>query len=221
MKKTVAAIFDLDGTLVTFELDIREWREALLGVMGRLGFDRDGLDSNTPTQEMLDFAESQVAADATARFDELRREAFSILDSLELKGATLSRVFPGAREALQELKSKGMRLGVLTNSGKAAAFKTLTDSGLLGFFEFVLTRDDTETMKPRPEGLLKAVGMLGLEPGEVCYVGDSVYDIKAAKQAGVRAVSVATGSYGVERLMSEGADSVIAALSELSGVLVS
>ena len=219
MGKTVAAIFDLDGTLVTFELDIRQWRKAVLDVMERLGFDRDGLDSNTPTQEILDFAKGQAGADGGSRFDELRRETFSILDALELSGAALSRVYPSAQEALREPRSKGVRLGALTNSGRAAALKTLTSSGLLGFFEFVLTRDDTETMKPRPEGLLKAVGMLGLTPGEVCYVADSVFVIMAANLPGVRAVSVATGSYGADRLRSEGADIVVDDLSELPRAL--
>lgn len=216
---TIAAIFDLDGTLVTFELDIREWRRAVLDVMGRLGFDRDGLDANTPTQQILDFAKGQAAADETARFDELRRETFSVLDSLELKGAAVSRVFPGVREVLQELKSDEVRLGVLTNSGRAAALKTLAESGLLDFFEFVLTRDDTEAMKPRPEGLLKAVGMLGPGTGEIYYVGDSVYDVRAAKEAGIKVVAITTGSYGAERLRMEGADFVMDSLAGLPRIL--
>ena len=181
----VAAIFDLDGTLVTFNLDIREWRKVLLGLMKRGGFDTAGLDSATPTQQILDSAKRQAGSDSPGRFEALRSEAFSVLDSLELEGAESASVFPGAAEALGSLGSKGVRLCLLTNCGRAAASKTLSKWGLAGFFEFVLTRDDTETMKPRPEGLGAAVRRLGLAPDEVYYVGDSVFDIWAAMEAGV------------------------------------
>ena len=123
------------------------------------------------------------------------------------------------REALVGLKDGGVRLAVLTNSGRKAATRSLTVAGLLGFFEFVLTRNDTETMKPRPEGLLQAVSMLSLPKQDVYYVGDTPYDVMAAKAAGVKSVSVATGSYNTERLASEGADFVISSISELGGVL--
>ncbi len=216
---TVAAIFDLDGTLVTFNLDMSEWRKALLGLMEKRGFRTKGLGVTTPTQQILDAAKSQVASERPEKFDGLRREAFSVLDSMELRGASSATVFPGAVEALRRLKAEGVRLCVVTNSGRAAASRTLEKWGLNGFFEFVLTRDDTETMKPRPEGLLKAMKMLGVGPGGVYYVGDSRYDIMAAKQAGVKVVSVATGSYTPDRLRSEGADFVIEDLSELPGLL--
>lgn len=214
----VAAIFDLDGTLVTFKLDIREWRKVIIEVMGKRGFDTSGLGVTIPTQQILDNAKAQVAS-RPERYESLRREAFSILDSLELEGAKSASVFPGTVEVLQYLKAKGFRLCVLTNSGRAAAALSLSKWGLQGYFELVLTRDDIDAMKPRPEGLKKAVEMLGLLPGQAYYIGDSVYDVIAAKGAGVRAVAVATGNYTEERLKSEGADFVIASLSELPAVV--
>lgn len=214
----VAAIFDLDGTLVTFNLDIREWRKVLIDLMKKSGFDTGGLDLTTPTQQILDDAEKQSESSGGSRFTDLRREAFSILDSLELDGAASASIFPDALETLGRLKSKGVRLCVLTNSGRAAAKETLAKHHLDSFFEFVLTRDDTEKMKPWPEGLVKAVGLLGARPADTYYVGDSAYDIMAAKRAGIRAVSVTTGNYTAERLRSEGADYIIGGLAELPAI---
>ncbi len=107
----------------------------------------------------------------------------------------------------------------MTNSGRKAASESLKKSGLGDYFEFVLTRDDTETMKPRPEGLTKAVALLGLSPAEVFYVGDSRYDVMAAKQAGVRCVAVATGSYTTAMLREMAAEYVLSSLSELPDAL--
>jgi 2-haloalkanoic acid dehalogenase type II len=215
----VAAIFDLDGTLVTFKLNIRQWRKVIIDVMSKRGFDTSGLDLSTPTQQVLDRAKAQVPSDATGRYDSLRREAFSILDSLELEGAKSASVFPGAEDVLRRLKSRGFHLGLLTNSGRAAASLSLARWGLQGLFELVLTRDDIDAMKPRPEGLSKAARMLGVQPDQVYYVGDSVYDVMAAKAAGMKSIAVATGNYTAERLKGEGADYVILSLGELPNVL--
>ena len=214
-----AAIFDLDGTLVTFKLDIRQWRRTILDVMVSRGFDTSGLGPATPTQQILDSAKAQAAPGDPERYYSLRREAFSILDSLELEGAKSATAFPGVEGVLRQLKSSGFRLALLTNSGTAAASLSLTRWGLRDLFELVLTRDDIEAMKPRPEGLSRAVTLLGVRPDQAYYIGDSVYDVLAAMGAGVKSVGVATGNYSAERLKTEGADYVISAITELPQAL--
>ena len=215
----VAAIFDLDGTLVTFNLDIGEWRKVLLDVLKKRGYETGSLGLATPTQDILDSARDQAGPANPGAYDDLKKEAFSILDVLELKGAESSTVFPDAVATLQYLKSKGVRLGILTNSGRKAATESLKKLGIGGYFEFVLTRDETDAMKPRPEGLVKAVSLLGIAPSEVYYIGDSRYDIMAAKRAGVNSVAIGTGNYTVESLRDIGADYAVAALSEVAAVL--
>lgn len=213
-----AAIFDVDGTLVSFKFDLRGTRQELIAELTRRGYDTAGLELSTPTQAILDFARSQENANEGA-YEEVRRAVFSILDRFETRSAASTSVFPGTREALEELKAKGVRLAVLTNSGRKAAATSLGRAGLVDLFEFIMTRDDTPVMKPRPEGLAMAAAALALPRASVCYVGDSPYDIAAAKGAGVRSVAVATGRHTVERLREEGADAVIPSLSALGAVL--
>ena len=214
----VAAIFDIDGTLVYFKFDAQGVRSALIGELGARGVDTSGLDLSTPTQDILDAAKARMSPGDEA-YEDYRRKAFDILDAFELKDIASTRPIPGIREALASLKANGVRLGVLTNSGTKAATRSLTVAGLLGFFEFVLTRNDTETMKPRPEGLLRAVSILSLPKEDVYYVGDTPYDVAAAKGAGIRSVSVTTGSYTADRLAAAGPDFVVSSLTELGGVL--
>lgn len=215
----VAAIFDIDGTLVTFKFDTQGTRKLILAELRARGVDTTGLDLSTPTQSILDAAKARMQTDGTVGYESFLRKAFSILDTFELEGVASTVAFPGTRETLQKLKSMGVRLGVLTNSGRLAASEALSRSHLLDCFEFVLTRDDTEAMKPRPDGLLEAVEMLSLPKASVFYVGDTPLDIVAARRAGIRIVSVTTGNYSADRLRDEGADFVIASISELVGVL--
>jgi len=214
----VAAIFDIDGTLVSFKFDAEGVRTALIGELRARGVDTTGLSLSNPTQTILDTAKARMAPEGGGYAD-YRRKAFDILDNFELRDVASTKPFPGIREVLVGLKAKGVRLAVLTNSGRKAATRSLTIAGLLGIFEFVLTRNDTETMKPRPEGLLRAISMLSLPKDDVYYVGDTPYDVMAAKGAGVKSVSVATGSYLPDRLSAEGPDFVISSISELSSVL--
>jgi HAD superfamily hydrolase (TIGR01509 family) len=215
----VAAIFDIDGTLVRFNFDVQGTRKVIIDELKARGVDTTGLNLATPTQQILDTAKSRMQAAGPGEYELLRRKVFSILDSFELDGVASTTAFPGTRKTLLDLKSMGVRLAVVTNSGRKAAFASLGRAGILDCFEFVLTRDDTEVMKPRPEGLLKAVSMFSLPKDSIFYVGDSTFDIIAAKRAGLRMVSVATGNYSVERLRTEGADFVISSISELSRVL--
>lgn len=217
---TLGVLFDVDGTLVTFKFDVQGSRKALFAELSKSGFDVSGLSLTSPTQSLIDAARGQLAAGTVrADFESVKRRLFSILDDFELESGKSVSAFPGAREVLASLKARSARLGVLTNSGRRAASRVLERSSLSAYFDFVLTRDDVDAMKPRPEGLSLAVSLFALPKERVFYVGDSPYDIMAAKAAGLRVVSVATGTHTVEKLRSEGADEVVGSLADLPHVL--
>jgi phosphoglycolate phosphatase len=216
----VAAVFDLDGTLVTFKFDVQGTRIAIIEELSRRGFDTAGLGMTTPTQAMIDSARTQVeSGKVRAEFDEVRAKLYSILDASEMESSYTTSVFPNTRETLDYLRSKSVRLAVLTNSGRRAAAEVLTRARLQDCFEFVLCREDVATMKPRPDGLVRAISLLGMPRSQIFYVGDSKYDIIAAKQAGLRFVAVPTGNYDETKLRGEGADYVISSILELPGLL--
>ena len=215
-----AALFDIDGTLVTFKFDVQGTRRALIEELSRNGLDTAGLSLTTPTQVIIDSARAQTAGGkGGVSFESLRRKLCSILDDFEVESSRQAKAFPGTRETLQYLREKSVRLAVLTNSGRKAAYSLLRRGRILDCFEFVLTREDVEMMKPSPAGLLEAVTRFSLPKEEICYVGDGVYDIVAAKGAGLKVVSVATGIHTSDRLRQEGADFVISSLEGLPEIL--
>jgi 2-haloalkanoic acid dehalogenase type II len=218
--KPAAVVFDVDGTLVAFKFDVVGTRLAIIAELSRRGFDTSGLGPSTPTQSLIETAREQAASGRVrADFSEARDAIYRILDASEVETGRTATPFPGARQTLDYLRTRGLRLGVLTNSGRLAATEILARGGLSDCFEFVLCRDDVEMMKPRPDGLAMAVSVLGIPKGEVVYVGDSRYDIIAAKEAGVRAVGVASGNYSEEGLRAEGADAVIRSITDLPKLL--
>ncbi len=213
-------LFDVDGTLVTFKFDVQGARGALIDELSRSGLEVSSLSRNSRTQEIMDTARMQLESSRQGSdFASLRERLYRILDKYEEESARETEVFPETRDTLMRLRERSIRLAVLTNSGRKAAFTVLRRANVLDCFEFVLTREDVESMKPSPEGVLEAVRRFSLPKTDVYYVGDGILDIVAARGAGLKVVSVATGIYPPDRLRREGADFVISSLSELPSVL--
>lgn len=100
-------------------------------------------------------------------------------------------IFSQVPAMLQGLRRKGLPLGIVTSKRLAALEPTLQDFDLDGYFDLIMTKEDTHRHKPDPEPLLEAMRRLGLsDPSRVLYVGDSIHDLECAIRAGVQPVMV-------------------------------
>ena len=127
----------------------------------------------------------------------------------------------GMTTCSSKLKDEGRRLGIVTASGTKQSRLAFGYLPLLEhFFDVIVASDDTERHKPDPEPILYALGQLNAEPREAAYVGDSPFDIRAAKAAGVHAVAVTWGGiHASERLAAEEPDALVTTTEELLGAL--
>ncbi len=102
----------------------------------------------------------------------------------ERKGQTLPR--PGANETLVELKQRGYRLGVISNSMSTLDIpRSLDRYGWKSYFEVVLLSSFIKFRKPSPEPFLEAIRLLDIDPGKCAYVGNRISkDLVGCKQAG-------------------------------------
>ena len=124
-------------------------------------------------------------------------------------------------EVLPRLGTEGRRLGIVTAKRRAAvqlAFDQLP--GLEANFEVVIGAEDTERHKPDPDPILEALARMDASLEDAAYVGDSPFDVRAAKAAGVYAVAVAWGGiHGADALAREEPDVLIRHAEELLAVL--
>jgi pyrophosphatase PpaX len=124
-------------------------------------------------------------------------------------------------DVLETFRREGRRLGIVTATRRASerlAFERL--QGLEQLFDVVVAAEDTERHKPDPAPLLDAVSRLGATPDEAAYVGDSTFDVRAAKAAGMFAVAVAWGGMHTrERVLAEEPDAYVEEPKELLDVL--
>src|SRR5262245_26574914 len=160
-------VFDLDGTLVSQELDFEAIRREI------------GLPPGTPLLEALRHLDTE---------QRLRAEA--ILDRHERLGAERASVFAGIPEFLAWLDGRSIRRAVLTRNSRWAAETVLTRCGLS--FDPVVAREDGPP-KPDPAGVWRICTAWALAPADVLTIGDYLFDIEAGRQAGTRTALVTHG----------------------------
>ncbi len=205
-------LFDLDGTLIdSGDLILASFRHATRTVLGRT-FPDDVLMANVGGHgiraQMLLFDEER--ADDLVRV--YREHNLGIYHDV--------RAFGGVEEVLTRLHREGRSLGVVTVKSRPTVDVTFDVLPLGGYFGTIVTGDDTERHKPEPDPLLLALERLGAPPSSAAYVGDSPFDIQAAKAAGMTAVAVAWGRiHPRERLEAEAPDVLVEEPAQLVDVL--
>jgi pyrophosphatase PpaX len=205
-------LFDLDGTVIdSGAIILASMRHATLTVLAR------EVDDET----LMAGVGGLGLAEQMRVIDELRAEELVRVyrEHNEPLHATLEPC-AGMLDVLRELAEE-RRLGLVTAKRRVTvdlAFAVLPE--LEPLFEVVVGSEDTVRHKPDPEPLLYALDRLGVGPDDAAYVGDSPFDIRAAKAAGVRAVGVTWGGiHPIERLEAEQPDALVDSAEELLDVV--
>jgi pyrophosphatase PpaX len=199
-----AVLFDFDGTLVdTTEMIHQSMRHATSSVLGREDIPRDTLLANVgqplPRQmELIDTENAESLLEAYRSHHERHHDA-------------LIREFPGVEESLGRLGSAGIKVAVVTSKRRPSVEMALgIFPGLRNVVDRFVTLEDTTHHKPHPEPLLRALQLLGGIPRErAAYVGDSPFDVQAAKAAGLTSVAVSWGAFSEDALRASEPDHLL------------
>ncbi len=129
--------------------------------------------------------------------------------------------FAGIGELLGALRDRGHRLGIVTAKRVATVQLAFDRIPMLQeAIEVVVGAEDTERHKPDPAPVLEALSRMGAAPRDAAYVGDSPFDIRAGKAAGVRAIAVGWGGiHSPDRLALEEPDALVHVPEELLAIL--
>ena len=206
-------LFDLDGTLIdSGPIILASMQHATRTVLGReIAYEE--LAATVGGQGLV----SQMRALDPERVDELVEVYKEHNDPLH---ETLE-AFDDFLDVLPRLRAEGRRLGIVTAKRHRTVQLALDRfPELARQFEVVVGYEDTERHKPAPDPVLEALDRLDASPAEAAYVGDSPFDIQAAKAAGAFAVAVGWGGiHSDERLREEEPDAFVHSPAELLDVL--
>lgn len=205
-------LFDYDGTLMdTNEVVLQSWQHTFRTIRG---YEEDPevirqtfgeplvmtlakLFPETPVEKSLDI------------YRTFQREVFT--DFVE--------VFSGMFELLEELKYQGYKLGLVTSRTKDTTWAGLEHYGMDKYFDAVITAGDTDKHKPDPAPILITLDRMGSLPEEAIMVGDTMFDLLCAQNAGVKSVIV---DWSVTMTADEKkqADYVIKSAEDLLNILI-
>jgi phosphoglycolate phosphatase len=205
-----ALIFDFEGTLVDFQWRLAEAEAEGVAALANLGMIPEGQGGsyadlmNIAWRYQENFGRSEgVTALST------------IYDRYDADALTRWQVREGVRETLKEIKSRGIFTGLVSNVGTAGLSSALERLGLGRFLDVSVSRNDARWLKPHPAGLQLVYRRLGCQAKEVWYVGDSLDDIRAARNAGILVAVVQGGQNRLSEIRDAKPDWIIAGLPDL------
>jgi HAD superfamily hydrolase (TIGR01509 family) len=206
-----AVVFDLDGTIVNFNLDYKAARAEVIEHLTTHGFPRSLFSLNESVFDMLKKVEISMQNNRKSKseFSKLKEALFAILEKHEMQSATTTTLIPGILETLKALKKMKLKLALFTVNSKKSANYILETFRLKDYFDAVVTRDSVPIVKPNPVHLETALKKLKVPSTETMVVGDSIMDIKSAQQLHAIAVGVAYGISQPEKLTLAGANHLI------------
>jgi HAD superfamily hydrolase (TIGR01509 family) len=194
-----AVLFDIDGTLVDSNyVHVAAWMYAFEAVDRHVDAWRIhaaiGMDGEKLLEELL-------GGDADALGEQVTQEHSRRYKMM----AELLHPFDGARDLLRELSARDIKVVLATSAppDELEMLRTLLD--VEDAIETVTNADDVDTAKPRPDIVAVALERAGVAPAEAVFVGDAVWDVKAANAAGVICVGVTSGGSHAAALRDAGA----------------
>jgi pyrophosphatase PpaX len=205
-------LFDLDGTLIdSGAMILASFRHATRTVLAR----------EIPDEALLAHVggatlDEQMRALDPSRVDDL------VASYREHNKPLHEELQPcrGVVAVLERLPEEGRRLGIVTAKRQVTAGLAFRVLPLARLFDAVVASDDVERSKPYPDGILRALKLFDARPEEAAYVGDSPFDVEAARRAGVHAVAVGWGGiHSRERLEAARPDAYVERPEELLGRL--
>jgi len=216
-----AVLFDLDGTILD---SIGTYFQIIETVFERLNLVMPPKEKIREAAKTGEFEWGLLfPAENHEELDDLIEQTHEITAQIypKLFGANLKLV-PKARETLEIILQKGIRVGVVTSTPRqnmTLKMPVLEGFGIKDLLEVIVAADDAPRKKPAPDPLLLGSRKLDLSPAQCMYVGDSRTDIQAGKAAGMLTVGVLTGIDDHEALKREKPDALIDSIADLKDMI--
>ena len=201
------ALFDLDGTLVDTSIDLGR---ATAYVLEQFGIEPKWSDSDyrafvgNGARKLIDRAfEHSLNDDELDKALEIFKQKYNVILNDN------AYIYDGIKEALDELKKKGIKLAVVTNKPHQSAVIMIEALFGKNYFDFIIGAQEDKPKKPNPYSANKALEKLSCKGDEAIYFGDSNVDVLTAKNCGAEPIACSWGFRSFESLLAASPSAII------------
>jgi HAD superfamily hydrolase (TIGR01549 family) len=212
-----AVIFDLDGTLASFNIDYKAVRADVRNLLIKRDLPASLFSINESIFEMLKKTEIFMKNNGNPEkmMEDIREKALATAEKYELEAAKTTSLLPGVPETLKALKKMSLKIGLCTINSEKSANYILKRFKIAEFFDAVTPRNSVRQVKPNTEHLEATLKALEAKPEESMVVGDGVSDIKCARELQAIAVGLPIGVSSSKELINAGANYLITSVTDL------
>jgi len=186
-----AVIFDFEGTVVDFQWKLSEALEEALEKLWDMSFAKTQIRSRKYSTLLTEAM--QVAPEIGIQPEDVRDAIGDIYDSYDEDALTRWNLRPGVKDFLHALKMRGIQTALVSNIGGKTLAKALSELGLEALFDITLSRNDVPNLKPRPDGINLALHRMGVSKERSIFLGDSLDDVNAARNADIKVMIITNG----------------------------
>ena len=213
MQNFKAIFFDFDGTIA----------DTVNGILATMTATFKELNLPVPPQDAMKSTIGMLLGDALQQLGNLDdsqrviavKTYQRLFREVELPN---TRIFPGVSQTLQTLKSRGVKMAIVTSRGIESLRLILTQNNILEYFDELVTRDNGFKPKPAPDMVNYLLKKMSLAPSDVLVVGDTTFDIDMGTAAGCKTCAVTYGNHSAERLATSKCDWMVGRFEEIAEV---
>ncbi len=216
-KGVEAVLFDFEGTLVDFQWNLKGAVQETLERLNALGFPVDRLQGKK--YSLLKNEAMAIATEIGQSPDPVKEEIDAIYDRFDADALSRWSLRPQVKNFLYSLKTSDIQTGLVSNVGAKALEEAIKKLGLSSLFKIIVSRNDVRQLKPNGDGIRLALNRLEVPEEKALFIGDSIDDIQAAKEAGLRVIIILGGENPRPDLLSGGPDFLIEDYGELIACL--
>lgn len=211
-----AVVFDWDGTLADTRFAVvTSFRRVLRGIGCNVHDEfverRIGIGTKNTFIEALEAANIPFT-------DEAIKELVKKKVEMQIELTKTVNLFEGAVDLLNSLHGR-MKIALASMSNRKVIDKLLNEKGVRKYFDVVVTADEVLQPKPNPEAFLECATRLRCPPEKCVVLEDSIFGVKAAKEAEMKCIAIATGAYSKKELEKENPDLIVNSIKEKEKIL--
>ncbi|MFX0028786.1 MAG: HAD family hydrolase [Promethearchaeota archaeon] len=193
-KSIKAIIWDLDGTLIYFNIDFLRARREAIKILKKEGVPKHLLSVEFSILDNVaksrEFFKTQGFSEE--RISKIIKIVDNIITNVEFEAAKKAQMVEGIDQVLEFACTKNLKQAIFTFNTKKNAETSLKTVNLIHYFELIVGRDNVDNLKPHPEHLTYICNQLKIAPNEVIVIGDSSRDIEAAINVGAYSIALDT-----------------------------